>query len=101
MQRTVTPQLRGDSYPFIIIMYILYVLQSEKDSKFYIGSTGNFERRLEEHSLGLVTSTKNRRPLTLVYREEWPTKQEATARERYFKGGGKAHNILKNLIESK
>ena len=33
-----------------------------------------------------------------MYKEEYSTKKEAMARERYFKGGGKAHDILKNLI---
>ena len=96
MRRSVTPQLQGDSYPSF--MYTFYVLQSKKDGKLYLGSTKNFKRRFSEHCSGLVTSTRDRRPFEPVYKEEWPTKKEATARERYFKGGGKAHNNLKNLI---
>ena len=79
-------------------MHTFYVLKSKKDNKLYIGSTENFKRRFNEHCLGLVKSTRNRRPLKLVYKEEWPTKKEATVRERYFKSGGKAHSILKDLI---
>ncbi|MDD2731071.1 MAG: GIY-YIG nuclease family protein [Candidatus Portnoybacteria bacterium] len=79
-------------------MYTFYVLQSERDDKLYLGSKGDLRRRFSEHRLGLVRSTKNRRPLKIVYREEWMTKKEAAAREKYFKGGGKAHNILKSLI---
>ena len=97
MRRSVTPQLRGNSY-LRPSMYTFYVLYSKKDNRLYLGSTKNFERRFNEHCSGLVVSTKNRRLLKLVYREEWPTKKEAMERERYFKGGGKAHNILKNLI---
>ncbi len=55
-------------------------------------------RRLWEHAEGLVKSTRNRRPLKLVYKEEFATKKEAIARERYFKSGGKARKILTELI---
>ena len=79
-------------------MYTFYVLKSKKDNKLYIGSTENFKRRFDEHCLGLVKSTRNRRPLEVVYKEEWQTKKEVTARERYFKSGGKAHGILRSLI---
>ena len=82
-------------------MYTFYVLQSKKDNRLYLGSTKNFKRRFSEHCSGLVVSTKNRRPLDLAYKEEWPTKKEAMAREQYFKGGGRAHGILKNLIQQK
>lgn len=47
----------------------VYVLISLKDSKRYIGSTINLERRLYEHLGGEVQSTKNRRPLILKYRQ--------------------------------
>ena len=82
-------------------MYTFYVLQSKKDGKLYLGSTKDFKRRFGEHCSGLVVSTKNRRPLVLAYKEEWPTKKEAMMRELYFKGGGKAQNILKILIQQK
>ena len=80
-------------------MFYLYVLKSNKDGKFYIGSTGNIERRIQEHLLGLVKSTKNRRPLKLIYKEIFTTKEEAQSRESYFKGGGKARNLLTKLIK--
>jgi putative endonuclease len=80
-------------------MYTFYVLQSKRDDKLYLGSTKDFERRFDEHCAGLVASTRNRRPLEIVYKEELATKKEAMAREKYFKGGGKAHYILKNLIQ--
>ena len=81
-------------------MFTLYILRSEKDNKLYIGSTGNLVRRLEEHSLGMVKSTKNRRPLMLVYKEEFEVKKDAAQRERYFKGGGKARKLLDTLINN-
>lgn len=47
--------------------YYTYVLKSNKDGKFYTGYTKNLKLRLEQHDAGLVNSTKNRRPLKLVY----------------------------------
>jgi len=47
--------------------YYVYVLQSERDGKFYTGYTKNLERRFEAHNNGKVQSTANRRPLKLIY----------------------------------
>ena len=44
-------------------MYYTYVLQSEKDSGFYVGFTNDLKLRFEQHNKGQVDSTENRRPL--------------------------------------
>ncbi len=67
------------------MIYTVYVLVSERDKKRYIGFTNNVERRLTEHNMGKVKSTKNRRPLTLVYTEVYENKSEAMEREKHFK----------------
>ena len=82
-------------------MHYVYILKSTKDDKLYIGSTESLERRLKEHTAGKVRSTAYRRPLTLVYTEKFGTKKEALQREKYFKGGGKAHKLLEELINNK
>ena len=66
-------------------MYYTYVLQSEKDSKFYMGFTKDLKQRFNEHEKGLVESTKNRRPLNLIYYEACLSQKDATKREKYFK----------------
>ena len=66
-------------------MYYTYVLMSEKDHKLYIGYTKNLKLRFEQHQKGLVDSTKNRRPLKLIYYEACLNQQDATHREKYFK----------------
>ena len=66
-------------------MYYTYVLLSKKDSKFYTGYTKNIKLRLDTHNKGLVRSTKNRRPLVLVYYESCCNQQDATKREKYLK----------------
>jgi len=67
--------------------YRVYVLRSKKDGKRYIGSTSNIQRRLAEHNKGLVKSTRNRRPLELVYSEVFADKTSAMEREKFLKTG--------------
>jgi len=67
--------------------YYIYVLYSLKDHKFYIGYTVNLKRRLTQHSQGEVTSTKNRRPFKLIHYEYFVNKEDAKAREKFFKSG--------------
>ena len=65
--------------------HFVYILLSLKDKKFYIGSTNNLERRLEEHNQGKNTSTAKRLPLKLIYYEAHLSKEDAERRENYFK----------------
>jgi putative endonuclease len=67
--------------------HFVYVLKSERDGKLYTGRTSWLERRLKQHEDGLVKSTKNRRPLKLVYKEEFDNIEQAIAREKFFKSG--------------
>ena len=66
-------------------MYYTYVLQSEKDGKFYVGFTNDLQQRFEQHQKGLVDSTKIRRPFKLIYYEACIDRSDATNREKYFK----------------
>ena len=83
-------------------MYYVYLLLSEKDSRFYTGSTNNLQRRLQEHNSGNVMSTKNRRPLQIIYYEACINEKDAQQREKYLKSGmGKRYlkNRLKRYLE--
>jgi putative endonuclease len=75
-------------------MYYTYLLKSEKDGGFYIGYSQNVERRLKEHKDGLVDSTKNRRPIKLVYLEGYDSVEKARAREMKLKEFGSAYQAL-------
>jgi putative endonuclease len=66
-------------------MFYTYVLQSEWDGKFYTGYTQNLKLRFEQHEKGLVESTKDRRPLILIYYEACLNQSDAIKREKYFK----------------
>lgn len=65
--------------------FYVYVLQSEADNQFYTGYTSDLRQRLKQHNEGDVHSTKNRRPLKLVYFEGCLNRQDATHREKYLK----------------
>jgi len=67
------------------MFYYVYVLKSGKDKKFYTGYTNNLKLRFEQHRKGNVESTKNRKPLKLIYYESCLNQQDATHREKYLK----------------
>jgi putative endonuclease len=66
-------------------MYYTYVLQSEQDYKFYVGFTKDLKLRFEKHCKGRVDSTRDRRPLKLIYYEACLSQDDATKREKYLK----------------
>ena len=66
-------------------MHYTYVLESIKDLRFYTGVTKNLKLRFEQHNKGLVESTKDRRPLKLIYYEACLEQKDAAKREKYLK----------------
>jgi putative endonuclease len=66
-------------------MFYVYVLKSQKDGTYYYGSTSNVAKRLRDHNSGKAKFTKGHRPYAVQYLEEYETKREAQARERFFK----------------
>ncbi|MCR4801492.1 MAG: GIY-YIG nuclease family protein [Lachnospiraceae bacterium] len=56
------------------------------DGTYYTGWTNDLEKRLSAHNAGKGGKyTSVRRPVTLVYYEEFETKQEAMSREWHIK----------------
>ena len=84
-------------------LYYVYVLYSLQDKRFYIGFSENIEQRVKEHNSGKNVSTKDRRPLKLIYYEYHLSKKDALRREKYFKqskGKTTLKQILKDSITS-
>lgn len=82
-------------------MYYIYVLQSKKDNNNYVGFTKDIALRFEEHCSGKVDSTKNRRPLKIIYFEGCISREDALKREKYLKtfyGNMFLHNRLKSYF---
>ncbi|MFA4891008.1 MAG: GIY-YIG nuclease family protein [Candidatus Gracilibacteria bacterium] len=74
----------------------VYILESEKDQKHYTGYTKDLERRLIEHNEGRVQSTRNRRPLKLIYTETFSSSVEARKKEKFFKTRQGRRELKKN-----
>ena len=83
--------------------YIVYILQSQKDKKFYIGCTTDIEKRIQKHNNGSNKSTRYRRPFILIYTEEFSDKHLAFQREFFLKsprGFLEKKRIIENLKHS-
>lgn len=65
-------------------MFYVYILKLFNNS-FYIGYSSNLKQRIEEHNYGSVESTKNLRPVKLVYYSAFSSQKKATAFEKYLK----------------
>ena len=80
-------------------MFIVYVLQSKKDSSFYIGLTSDIKMRFDEHNKGFSKSTKHKRPWVLIYCEIYRTRKDAAERELKLKQHKNAWVKLKERIK--
>lgn len=69
-------------------MYFVYLLKSKKDEGYYIGFTLDPVGRAIEHRDGLVVSTRNRRPVEMIYLEGYATEKQARERESKLKKFG-------------
>jgi putative endonuclease len=62
-----------------------YIL-SCADNSLYCGWTNSLEKRLASHNNGTASKyTRTRRPVKLIYFEEFDTKEEAMSREYHIK----------------
>lgn len=60
----------------------MYILECS-DGTYYVGSTWDIERRVGQHQEGEgATYTRTRRPVELVYAEEYNRVEDAFAREK-------------------
>ena len=78
--------------------YYVYILRSLKDRLFYIGYSEDLKNRVKDHNMGKNISTKNRRPLELIFYEAFPNKADALRREAYFKTT-KGRTTLKQMLK--
>ena len=82
-------------------MFFVYIIKSDLDRKLYVGSTNDLKRRLKEHNMGLVRSTKIRIPFKLIYYEAYASEKEARHREHNLKLRAKARKqLLRRITES-
>jgi len=61
------------------------------DGSYYVGHTDDLERRIAQHSCGEPRCyTSNRRPIVLVWSQEFASRDEALAAERQIKSWSRA-----------
>ncbi len=82
--------------PLMNFWYV-YVLRSAKDGQFYIGSTNDVRRRVQQHQRGENVSTAKRLPVELLYFEGHTSKEDALRREKYLKST-KGRTMLRQIL---
>ena len=66
--------------------FYLYILKCS-DGSYYTGHTDNIEKRISEHTLGVIKGyTSKRLPVKVVYVAQFASRYEAIAAERKIKG---------------
>ena len=66
-------------------MGYIYILKSERNGKYYVGSTINLEKRLGKHLSGQVYSTKRMLPVQIVFSQKYPNIKTARNIENKLK----------------
>lgn len=81
--------------------FTVYILECS-DKTYYTGCTNNLAKRLKEHSARKngARYTRIRRPVTLVYSEEFTTLIEARGREALLKTWprSKKEKLIQNIL---
>lgn len=75
----------------------VYILRSQVNGHFYVGSTIDVTVRLYRHNAGHNASTKAYRPWVLVYTETFSSLVEARRREREIKSWKNPQYMVKTL----
>jgi putative endonuclease len=78
-------------------MNFVYILKSLKNQSYYIGSTGDLDRRLIEHNFGKTKSLVNLLPMELVFKQNFDTLLEARRAELKLKNF-KSRRIIEQII---
>ena len=77
----------------------VYILRC-KNGRYYIGSTNNLRRRLNEHEQGIVSATKHVRPIVLVFSHEFATLVKAR-QVKYRLKKQKSRVLIEHIISDK
>ena len=70
--------------------FYVYLLRCS-DGSYYVGHTDNLEQRVAQHHAGEIAGyTQSRRPLDLVWSQDFPSREEVLAAEHQIKGWSRA-----------
>ena len=76
----------------------VYFLKSEVNGRYYIGSTNNVDRRLDQHNNGESKYTKLTKPFKLVFSQEYESLKKARQIEFKLKKL-KRRDIIEKIIK--
>jgi putative endonuclease len=79
--------------------YYVYIIQSAKDGRYYVGSTQDIEARVARHNQGRSKYTRNRGPWEVVYFEEYSRRADAVKREKVIKNR-KRRDYINRLVSA-
>ena len=79
--------------------YFVYILRSQKDGRYYVGSTQDLSQRLRRHNEGRSKYTKAKRPWEMVYSEELQDRSSAIQRELEIKNR-KSKAYIETLVRT-
>lgn len=82
-------------------MAYVYILQSLKNGRYYIGSTEDINQRFRTHKSGGVQATKNLLPLKIALRQEYPNLSIAREIETRLKKFKRKDFIAKIIRDGK
>ncbi len=82
------------------MQFTVYILYSDKNKKYYIGSCQNIEERLTRHNSGRNKSTHSGMPWKILYQEYFDSRSDAVAREFSIKKM-KSKIYIEKLISTK
>ncbi len=74
----------------------VYIIQSQKHGRYYVGMSHDPDKRLHFHNLGWNTSTKHGAPWNLVWKSDPLSKTDASSLEKKIKRRG-AQRFLDDL----
>jgi putative endonuclease len=78
----------------------VYILQSTINGSFYIGQTGNIERRLNDHNKGFSKATARYAPWNLVWISAVEDRKQAFKLEKTLKSLKSRARIIKHIAEN-
>jgi putative endonuclease len=79
--------------------YFVYIIRSELDGSYYVGSTQDLDSRLRRHNQGRSKYTKAKIPWELLYYEEFTERSLAVRRVNEIKGR-KRRAFIEDLVRT-
>ena len=81
------------------MIYFVYIIKNNS-GKIYIGQTYDLEKRIREHNESGTGYTSKFRPWKLIHNENFSSRKEAMAREKYLKTGTGRDWIKKEILRA-